>query len=113
MAAFAAPAPAHSQQFKHGTPIPRAESVKHERHRLWRERYKPFRYPDGRYWAVPYPIAWCESGGNYYVGPYGAYGLILEDPWLPPRTQDKIAHRLYLEHGDAPWAPFESGCMYR
>lgn len=83
------------------------------RRMLWLEEFKPFIYPSGRRWAVPYPIALCESGENYFVGPYGAYGLILEPPWLPPRRQDEIAHRLYVEQGEGPWAPFESGCMYR
>ena len=115
VAALLAPASAQPHtRFVHGTPIPRAESVKHERHRLYRERYKPFVYPDGSHWAVPYPIAWCESGGNYYVGPSGAYGLIPPFPqYLSPREQDKIAHRLYLEMGEAPWAPYEGGCAYR
>lgn len=80
---------------------------------LWRKRVKPFVYPDGSRWAVPYPIAWCESGGNYYVGPYGAYGLIMEATWMPPREQDEIAHRLFLQQGEGPWAPYESGCAYR
>jgi hypothetical protein len=81
---------------------------------LWRERVKPFVYPDGSRWAVPYPIAWCESGGDYFVGPSGAYGLIPAFPqYLPPRRQDEIARRLYVEQGEAPWAPYESGCAYR
>ena len=76
-------------------------------------RRRPFVYPDGSRWAVPYPIAWCESGGNYFVGPYGAYGLILEPKWMSPREQDEAALRLYREMGDAPWAPYEQGCAYR
>lgn len=87
------------------------------RHRsqiLWRKRVKPFVYPDGSHWAVPYPIAWCESGGNYYAGPSGAYGLIPPFPqYMAPRRQDEIAHRLYLEQGEGPWAPYEGGCQYR
>lgn len=85
----------------------------HRRKMLWRAHFKPFVYPDGERWAVPYPIAWCESGGDYFIGPYGAYGLIMESAWLPPRVQDEIAHRLYAEQGEAPWAPFEGGCAYR
>lgn len=76
-------------------------------------RRKPFVYPSGKRWAVPYPIALCESGENYYVGPYGAYGLILEREWMSPREQDLAAGRLYAESGEAPWAPFESECAYR
>jgi hypothetical protein len=80
---------------------------------LFRVRVTPFYY-GGHWWAAPYPIALCESGGDYFVGPSGAYGLIPPFPqWLSPREQDRIAHRLYVEQGEAPWAPYESGCMYR
>ena len=79
---------------------------------IWRHRVTPFFY-GGHFWAVPYPIALCESGGDYYIGPYGAYGLILEPPWMSPRQQDLAAHRLYERYGEAPWAPFETGCAYR
>lgn len=83
------------------------------RHMLWRTRVTPFFYA-GHYWAVPYPIALCESGGNYFVGPSGAYGLIPPFPqWMSPRDQDLTAHRLYVEQGEGPWAPYESGCAYR
>lgn len=80
---------------------------------VWRAKYKPYVYPDGTRWAVPWPIAACESGENYFVGPYGAYGLILEPPYMSPPEQDEAAHRLYAEYGEGPWAPFESGCAYR
>ena len=81
---------------------------------LWREEFRPFVYPDGTRWAVPYPISWCESGGDYFVGPSGAYGLIPPFPqWLSPKAQDEIAHRLYLEQGEGPWKPYEGSCAYR
>lgn len=79
----------------------------------WLSIFKPFIYPDGTRWAVPWPIAMCESTENYYVGPYGAYGLVEEPPWLPPKEQDEIAHQLYLEDGEGPWAPYETSCPYR
>jgi hypothetical protein len=80
----------------------------------WLERFRPYVYPDGRHFAVPWPIAACESGEDYFVGPSGAYGLIPPFPqWLPPRRQDEIAAKLYREMGDAPWAPYEGGCVYR
>lgn len=79
---------------------------------LWLAKYRSFEYPDGSHWAVPYPIAWCESGGNYYVGSAGAYGLIFYS-WLPPKRQDEIAYNLYLAYGESPWAPYEGGCAYR
>lgn len=82
--------------------------------RLWRARVKPFVYPDGTHWAVPYPIALCESGENYNVGPSGAYGEIPPLPqWQTPKEQDETAHRLYEESGEGPWVPYESGCAYR
>lgn len=80
---------------------------------LWFAKYRSFVYPSGKRFAVPYPIATCESGENYYVGPYGAYGLIFEAQWLPPKVQDEIAYGLYVEQGEGPWAPYESGCAYR
>lgn len=92
----------------------RAAYFEHRRKMLWLEEFKPFVYPSGKRWSVPYPIALCESGENYFVGPSGAYGLIPPFPqWLPPRRQDEIAHRLYEEQGEGPWAPYESGCAYR
>lgn len=95
-------------------PHPAATIKKWQRHHRWLDKYKPFVYPDGSRWAVPYPIAWCESGGDYYVGPSGAYGLIPPFPqWMSPRQQDETAHDLYRELGESPWAPYESGCAYR
>lgn len=79
---------------------------------LWRQRVTPFFY-GGHWWAAPYPIALCESGGDYYVGPYGAYGLIMEPEYMSPREQDLAAHRLYVQFGESPWAPYEGGCAYR
>lgn len=87
--------------------------VKVRKGKLWAAKFRSFEYPDGRHWAVPYPIAWCESGGDYFVGPYGAYGLIMESTYLPPKVQDEVAYNLYLEQGEGPWAPYEGGCLYR
>lgn len=92
----------------------RTAYYQHRSAKLWIKRVKPFVYPDGTRWAVPYPIAWCESGGDYFVGPSGAYGLIPPFPqWMSPREQDEVAHRLYLEQGEGPWAPYESECYLR
>lgn len=79
---------------------------------IWLETNKPFIYPDGSRWAVPYPIAICESGENYYASSAGAYGLIFARG-LSPKRQDEVAHRLYMEQGEGPWAPYESGCYLR
>lgn len=78
----------------------------------WEAKYRSFVYPDGTRWAVPYPIAICESNENYFVGPAGAYGLIFTS-WLPPKRQDEVAYRLYLEQGESPWLPYEGGCYLR
>jgi hypothetical protein len=75
-------------------------------------RVTPFHYA-GHDWAAPFPIALCESGGDYYVGPYGAYGLIFEPTYMSPREQDLAAHRLYVQYGEDPWRPYESSCAYR
>ena len=89
-------------------------TIHETRRERWLDKYRSFEYPDGSHYAVPYPIAWCESGGNYFVGPSGAYGLIPPFPqYLPPKRQDEIAYRLYEKDGEAPWAPYESGCIYR
>ena len=104
---LAAPAQAHPHKVVHHATI-------HEsRHERWLDKYRSFEYPSGKFFAVPYPIATCESGENYYVGPYGAYGLILEEPWMSPKRQDEVAYDLYRKDGEEPWAPFETGCIYR
>lgn len=106
--------PGHRRAMRRTWLRAKASYYEHRRHMLWREEFKPFVYPSGRRWAVPYPIAVCESGENYFVGPSGAYGLIPPFPqWLSPKRQDEIAHRLYEEQGEGPWAPYESGCAYR
>lgn len=86
----------------------------HRKHMIWLETYKPFVYPDGTRWAAPWPIAVCESGENYYASPSGAYGEIPPLPqYQSPRVQDEIAHRLYEEGGEGPWAQYEAGCSER
>lgn len=90
----------------------------HRHHMQWSAKYRSFEYPDGSHWAVPYPIAWCESGGHYYANeqgplPFGAYGLIMEAEFLPAKVQDEIAYRLFLEAGEGPWRPYEGDCRYR
>lgn len=98
---------------------------RHRQAELFRVRVTPFHYA-GHDWAAPWPIALCESGGDYHVGFAGAYGLIAPG-WstggglefapsageATPRQQDIVAHRLYVRYGTAPWTPFEGGCTYR
>lgn len=82
----------------------------------WRAKYRSFKYPDGSHWAVPFPIAWCESGGDYYASSSGAYGLTEGGGFpqnMPPKMQDEYAYRAFLAEGERPWAPYESGCAYR
>lgn len=106
--------PGHRKVMKKIWEKDRSEYFAHRSKILWLERVKPFVYPDGKRWAVPYPIAWCESGGDYFVGPSGAYGLIPPFPqYMSPVQQDITAHKLYLEQGEGPWAPYEGGCQYR
>jgi hypothetical protein len=106
--------PGHRVAMKHIWKADKRAFYQHRASMLWLAKYRSFEYPDGSHWAVPYPIALCESGGDYYVGPSGAYGLIPPFPQnLSPKTQDEIAFRLYQEQGEGPWAPYESGCAYR
>jgi hypothetical protein len=90
---------------------------------LWRTRVTPFP-GGGRWWAIPYWHVLCESGGNYFVGYAGAYGLTAP-AWngygglayapdagsATPREQDAVAHRLWAAAGDSAWTPFEGGCL--
>jgi hypothetical protein len=113
-AALACATPPHRAAMRRTWRRDAAAFLAHRRHMVWLETMKPFVYPDGTRWAVPFPIAWCESGGNYFVGPSGAYGLIPPLPqYMSPAEQDRVAHELYVEHGEGPWAPFETACIYR
>jgi hypothetical protein len=104
--------PAHAKVMKATWHRDQAIYFKKRHSLMWREHYKPFVYPDGTRWAVPYPIAICESGENYYASSAGAYGLIFTS-WLPPKRQDEVAHNLYMRQGEGPWAPYESSCYLR
>jgi hypothetical protein len=83
--------------------------------KLWVLKHKPYIYPDGKRWAAPYPIAWCESGGDYFVGPSGAYGLIPPfEQYLAPKVQDEIAYQLMQEGKEySAWVEWEGDCQYR
>jgi hypothetical protein len=105
--------------------------VKHDynitrRSHLWAAHVKPFVGPDGRHWAIPWHYVNCESGGDYYIGYAGAYGLTAP-AWngygglefgavaaeASPREQDTVAHRDWEENQDGSWAPYEPpGCGY-
>lgn len=86
-------------------------------------RYRAFReiapYPGGgTYWAVPYPIVRCESGGSWSAynpsGAEGPYQLLGHgQPWPVTSWHDKMEHHriagaLYAEYGTAPWLSSES-----
>jgi len=97
------------------TPAETKARHKREADQRWRRKYKPFVYPSGRHWAAPYPVALCESGENYFVGPAGAYGLILAPPWMSPREQDEEAyHLLHTVGAEQAWFRWEreQGCPY-
>lgn len=93
----------------------------HRREEFWRERITPFP-GGGNWWAIPYCSVIAESGGDYYIGYAGAYGLITPT-WqsygggeyagnageAAPGEQDLVAHRVYVDNGSAAWTPFEGG----
>lgn len=91
--------------------------------KLWAGKYRSFEYPDGSHWAVPYPIATCESGdpglgiyGDYYASSSGAYGLTSGGgfaQYMAPKEQDEAAYRQFLISGEGAWAPYETGCALR
>lgn len=106
--------PAHKRAMKRTWHRDQKIFFKHRKNMLWFAKYRHYEYPDGSHWAVPYPIALCESTENYYAGPSGAYGEIPPLPqWQPPKVQDEIAYRLFQEQGEEPWAPYEQECEYR
>ena len=92
---------------------------------LWRERVTPFR-GGGRFWAIPFSVVYCESGGRYHdpAAPNGAYALLTGplqgvptwESWrpgwaseygapyqAPKKAQDIAAHRLRMAYGLEPW----------
>lgn len=99
----------------------RAAYFVHRHHMQWREKFKPYVYPNGSHWAAPYPVVWCESGpgGNYYISSAGAYGLTEGGgfrQWMTPREQDEAAyHALHSQGEYQVWTRWEieQGCIYR
>lgn len=113
----AAPASAHPQQQLHVDQHPAKTVKRWERQHRWRAKYKPYVYPDGSHWSAPYPVVWCESGpgGDYDIGPAGAYGEIMAPAWQTPREQDEEAYRLVHTVGVyQAWRKWEieQGCLY-
>lgn len=93
-------------------------------HRVWERkrriyyRYRAFRkiapYPGGgTFWAVPYSIVRCESGGSWSAynpsGALGPYQLLGHGaPWPVRGWHDKMEHHriagaLYRAYGTSPW----------
>lgn len=82
-------------------------------------RYSVFRHVapyagGGSFWAIPYAIVRCESGGSWSAynpsGAEGPYQLLGHGaPWPVRSWRDKMAHHriaraLYRESGTSPWA---------
>lgn len=75
----------------------------------------PFEGPDGRHYAIPYEVVYCETGVRN-VSPYGYYALV---DWDNPtwgahafaptayqatfEQQSIVAHRMYAMFGLGPW----------
>lgn len=107
--------PGHVASMKTKWSKAKSDFARFRKRKMWALEYKPYIYPDGTHWAAPYPIAWCESGGDYYVGPSGAYGLVPPLPqYQTPKAQDEIAHRLMEEGLEySAWVEWEGSCQYR
>lgn len=119
-AAYACAALAHRRAMKRTWQRDARRYFAHRKSMLWIVKYKPYVYPDGKRWAAPYPIAWCESGGHYYANdqgplPSGAYGEIPPYPqYQPAKVQDEVAYQLMQEGKEySAWVEWEGGCVYR
>ena len=90
----------------------KAAFYEHRRRQLWRVRVTPFS-GGGHWWALPYGIVVCESGGNYGFT-YGAYS-ILDPAWrewggqtahageASKREQDRVAAVGWDLYGEGAW----------
>lgn len=115
--------PGHVTAMKHQWAKDKVTFVRVRKNKLWAAKFRSFEYPDGSHWAVPYPIATCESGdpglgiyGDYYASPSGAYGLTSGGgfrQYMAPKEQDEAAYYQFLESGEGAWAPYETGCSLR
>lgn len=117
--------PGHRKAMKTRWRADQKQFYEHRSRMLWRTRVTP--YPGGgHWWAIPYYIVVCESGGRYNdpSAPNGAYSLLAgplqgvptwetwrpswasgyELPYqAPPKAQDLAAHKLYRAYGLEPW----------
>lgn len=79
----------------------------------------PYVGPDGRRWAIPWPIVFCESRGEnlppnaddasgYYQAlgsTFRAFGGRESEAYLAPKAeQDAVAHRIWTEGGPEQWS---------
>lgn len=82
-------------------------------------RVTPFVGPDGRRWAIPWPIVFCESRGEnlppnaddasgYYQAlgsTFRAFGGRESEAYLAPKAeQDAVAHRIWTQGGPEQWS---------
>ncbi len=87
----------------------------HRRSELQRLLITPYPGPGDSWWAIPYYIVGCESGGDYNAQnpsstAHGAYQMLSSTyasycdacDWSPA-DQDLAAHRLYTQLGASPW----------
>ena len=106
--------PGHAKAMKKRWRESRDDFLDLRRRELFRARVTP--YPGGgRWWAIPFYIVDCESGGDYGAqnptsSARGAYQMLdttyaaycVACDWSK-RDQDLAAHRLYQEAGASPW----------
>jgi hypothetical protein len=104
--------PGHRKAMRHRWRQDKAAFYAHRRHMLYRQHVTPF-YGGGNWWAIPYGMVVCESGGNYSFT-YGAYS-ILDPAWhewggrtahageASPAEQDRVAAVGWDLYGEGAW----------
>lgn len=99
-------------------------SKRFDAYRRERLEITPFAGPSGTYWAVPYGIVACESGGDFRarnsISSAGGAYQILDTTWYanggthyadshpaavaPPDEQHEVAHRVWVTSGAGAWS---------
>jgi hypothetical protein len=104
--------PENRKAMRHRWRADQAAYYEHRADMLYRQRVTPF-YGGGNWWAIPYAMVICESGGNYGFT-YGAYS-ILDPAWqewggqtahageASAAEQDRVAAVGWDLYGEGAW----------